>query len=77
MDQIAVASLLDRAPATDIDAAPLRILYHHRLGSKDGQYVPVAAIATALGEQRHDVRIVGPGAWSGVASAVRRVMWRP
>lgn len=39
----------------------MRILYHHRIGSKDGQYVHIEAIVSALRAQGHEVRVVGPG----------------
>lgn len=38
----------------------MRILYHHRIASKDGQYVHVEEIINALTEQRHEVTIVSP-----------------
>jgi glycosyltransferase involved in cell wall biosynthesis len=38
----------------------VRILYHHRLGSKDGQYVHVEELVTALRRLGHEVRVVGP-----------------
>lgn len=41
----------------------MRILYHHRVGSKDGQYVHIAELIAALREAGHDVRIVGPSAY--------------
>ena len=38
----------------------VRILYHHRLGSKDGQYVHVEEIVSALGRLDQQVQVVGP-----------------
>jgi hypothetical protein len=39
----------------------MRILYHHRLGSKDGQYVHVEEIVGSLRSLRHEVLVTGPG----------------
>lgn len=39
----------------------MKILYHHRIGSKDGQYVHIEELVTALRNQGHDVLVVGPG----------------
>lgn len=38
----------------------MKILYHHRIASKDGQYVHVEEIINALTEQGHEVVIVAP-----------------
>lgn len=38
----------------------MRILYHHRIASKDGQNVHVEEIITALRELGHEVRLVAP-----------------
>jgi glycosyltransferase involved in cell wall biosynthesis len=40
----------------------MRILYHHRTASKDGQAVHIDELIGALREQGHEVRVVGPGA---------------
>lgn len=58
----------------------MRILYHHRLGSKDGQYVHVEEIVTALRRLGHEVLVVGPrptegagfGGEAGLVAALRR-----
>lgn len=39
----------------------MRILYHHRTASKDGQAVHIEEMIEALREQGHEVRIVSPG----------------
>ena len=39
----------------------MRILYHHRLGSKDGQYVHVEEIVGSLRSLGHEVLVAGPG----------------
>ena len=39
----------------------LRILYSHRIQSRDGQSVHVEALVAALRELGHDVLVVGPG----------------
>jgi len=38
----------------------MKILYHHRIASKDGQYVHVEAIVDALRRLGHDVVLIGP-----------------
>ena len=40
----------------------MRILYHHRIRSKDGQFVHVEELIHALRQQGHEVRIAGPAA---------------
>lgn len=39
----------------------MRILYHHRIKSKDGQYVHIEELVHALRGQGHEVEIRGPG----------------
>ena len=39
----------------------MKILYHHRTASKDGQAVHIEEMITALREQGHEVRVVAPG----------------
>ena len=38
----------------------MKILYHHRIASKDGQFVHVEEIINALESQGHDVTVVSP-----------------
>ena len=38
----------------------MKILYHHRLGSKDGQFVHVSEVVNALEHQGHEVLLVQP-----------------
>lgn len=38
----------------------MKILYHHRIRSKDGQFVHVEELIGALRSLGHDVRVVGP-----------------
>jgi glycosyltransferase involved in cell wall biosynthesis len=40
---------------------PMKILYHHRVGSKDGQVVHIEEIVAALEHLGHRVVVVGPG----------------
>ena len=47
-----------RAPAR----APLRILYHHRIRSKDGQFVHLEEMVNALRGAGHEVVVCGPKA---------------
>jgi len=39
----------------------LKILYHHRTASKDGQAVHIEEMISALVDQGHTVRVVAPG----------------
>lgn len=39
----------------------MKILYHHRIASKDGQYVHLEEVTNALKELGHVVILVGPG----------------
>jgi glycosyltransferase involved in cell wall biosynthesis len=58
----------------------MRILYHHRLGSKDGQYVHVEEIVAALHKLGHGVAVVGPeltaetgfGGEAGLVASLKR-----
>lgn len=60
----------------------MRILYHHRIASRDGQYLHVTAIVAALEEAGHEVQVVGPavndegdlGGGGGAVAAVRRLL---
>ena len=38
----------------------MKILYHHRIRSRDGQFVHVSEIVKALQAQGHDVAMIGP-----------------
>ena len=38
----------------------MKILYHHRIASKDGQYVHVEELVKALRGIGHEVVMVGP-----------------
>ena len=38
----------------------MKILYHHRIASKDGQYVHVEELTNALTEAGHSINIVAP-----------------
>lgn len=38
----------------------MKILYHHRIASRDGQYVHVTSLTRALSALGHDVVVVGP-----------------
>jgi len=40
----------------------MRILYHHRIRSKDGQYVHIEEMIEALRALGHEVIVVGPAA---------------
>lgn len=43
----------------------MKILYHHRTASKDGQAVHIEEMITALRDLGHEVRIVSPGGGDG------------
>lgn len=61
---------------------PVKILYHHRTRSKDGQYVHIEEMIGALREQGHEVIIVAPpsaetesfGSDAGLVALLKRVM---
>ncbi|HET8551467.1 MAG TPA: glycosyltransferase family 4 protein [Gammaproteobacteria bacterium] len=38
----------------------MKILYHHRIGSRDGQYVHIDELTTALRSRGHEIVMVGP-----------------
>lgn len=40
----------------------MKVLYHHRIGSKDGQFVHIAEMIQALEQEGAEVIVVGPGA---------------
>lgn len=44
----------------------MKILYHHRIGSKDGQAVHVEALIAALRETGHHVQIVAPPSFAKI-----------
>src|SRR5580700_121846 len=58
----------------------MKILYHHRVGSKDGQAVHIEEIVAALRALNHEVVVVGPtatqnaefGADAGVIAMLKR-----
>ena len=60
----------------------MKILYHHRIASKDGQYVHVEEIVNAMRELGHEVIVIGPrvaekakfGAGGGWMSTLRRYL---
>jgi len=60
----------------------MKIIYHHRIASKDGQYVHVEEIVNALREQGHEVFLVEPditgsknfGESSGLVKQIRRLL---
>jgi glycosyltransferase involved in cell wall biosynthesis len=48
----------------------MKILYHHRTASKDGQGVHIDEMITALREQGHEVRVVAPAAAADQGAAM-------
>ncbi len=61
----------------------MKILYHHRIRSKDGQYVHLEEMVSALTELGHEVELVGPrhveteqfGADAGAVALLKK--WMP
>ena len=45
----------------------MRILYSHRIGSRDGQSLHIDELVTALMEIGHEVRVVGPSLYDNMA----------
>ncbi|WP_270938828.1 glycosyltransferase family 4 protein [Falsiroseomonas oryzae] len=78
----------DRIPSASphggAGAGPLRILYSHRIQSRDGQAVHLEALVGALRGQGHEVRVVGPSAFetaneakgggAGLTATLRRIL---
>lgn len=62
----------------------MKILYHHRIASKDGQFVHVEELTNALREDRHQLYFVCPkfsdesdfGAEGGIATRLKRLLPR-
>lgn len=60
----------------------VKILYHHRIASKDGQYVHVEGMTTALTQAGHELHIVSPkfsdesdfGSEGGIAAKLKAAM---
>lgn len=60
----------------------MRILYHHRLASKDGQLVHVEELVRALERRGHEVRVLAPplyedrpfGAEGGIVDRLKRLL---
>lgn len=53
----------------------MKILYHHRTASKDGQAVHIEEMVAALRAQGHEVRVVGPAAAAGEGQMGGGVSW--
>jgi len=56
----------------------MKILYHHRIASKDGQYVHIEEIINAFAELGHEVVVVSPkiasvGSFGGESAFIRRL----
>ncbi|HJS31592.1 MAG TPA: glycosyltransferase family 4 protein, partial [Alphaproteobacteria bacterium] len=68
------------APRLSSGAATMKIVYHHRIASKDGQAVHIDGLVGALRHAGHQVVVVGPpvaertefGAESGLVAFIRR-----
>jgi glycosyltransferase involved in cell wall biosynthesis len=58
------ADRMTLSPLRGERAKSLRILYHHRIRSKDGQAVHLEELISALRELGHDVLLVGPKAFA-------------
>jgi glycosyltransferase involved in cell wall biosynthesis len=58
----------------------MNILYHHRIASKDGQFVHVEELTNALAEQKHKLKFVAPkfaessdfGSEGGIAAKLKK-----
>ena len=63
----------------------LKILYHHRIGSKDGQAVHVESLIAALRRCGHEIQVIAPpsfqklefGAQASWLARIRRRLPRP
>jgi glycosyltransferase involved in cell wall biosynthesis len=60
----------------------VKILYHHRVASKDGQFVHIEELVRALERRGHEVRVVGPeaiatvdfGSEAGLVARLKRAL---
>ena len=60
----------------------MRILFHHRIASRDGQSVHIEEMIAALERQGHETRLVGPASWAAsgfgssntVVDAIKRMI---
>jgi glycosyltransferase involved in cell wall biosynthesis len=60
----------------------MKILYHHRIRSKDGQYVHLEELTSALSNLGHEIILVGPaavekeefGSEAGVVDTLKRIL---
>ena len=60
----------------------MKILYHHRIRSKDGQYVHIEELTNALKELGHEIIMVGPsavqkeefGAEAGIVTVLKKYL---
>ena len=55
----------------------MRILYSHRIQSRDGQSVHVEEMVAALRQPGHEVLVVGPGFYAASAASAARAGWSP
>ena len=53
----------------------MKILYHHRTASKDGQAVHIEEMIEALRSLGHEVRVVAPGATHSKSDMGSQVRW--
>lgn len=59
----------------------MKILYHHRIGSRDGQFIHVESMIKSLKELDHEVHVVGPdiesqpvGRQAGIVKSARQML---
>ena len=58
-------SIINRArKRPDVEVTTLKILFHHRVASRDGQSVHIEELTEALAAQGHEIIFVGPAGWS-------------
>ncbi len=63
----------------------MKIIYHHRIASKDGQYVHVSEIINSLTKQGHEINIVAPklaedqqfGGEVGIVTKLKKTIPKP
>ena len=65
----------DATPIRDESRAPLRILYHHRVVSRDGQSVHVDDMIAALRREGHTVSIAAPAVLSSQDLGAEAPRW--
>src|SRR4029077_18575860 len=71
--------LIEKVPQSSANH-PMKILYHHRIRSKDGQYVHLEELTAAFARMGHQIILVGPravekeefGSGAGIVASLKK-----